>query len=291
MRQTAARMPRKPACATPQAPHTATTNHHRRASSPRRGRLGLGWSTWRVAFSCAMACAIPLVASASFGGRSLISAPTAEVLPRGAFVASLTGGYRAEDPYDRTSAALAMDFGAGNRLQGGAEWRGAGITDGGALLWDARALVIREQGSLPNVSVGVGGVGEGKAAPVGMALVSKEFNLPSAGFFKLHAGIVAPLFPDVSDEDVKPIGGIEKTWYALSRDWRTIAEWDGDAFAVGVEQRFREGLRVGVAFETDTPRMLFTVGFGNEPLVTEIDSAKRLAKQAARLATRAQGDQ
>ena len=170
---------------------------------------------------------------------------------------------------------------------------GAGGDGGGGatLLWDARALVIREEGSLPDVSLGVGRVGEGKAKAVGMGLASKQFNLPSVGFFKLHAGILVPLDPDVSDEDVKPMGGIEKTWYALNRDWRGMAEWDGDAFSVGVEQRFREGLRIGVAFETDTPRVLFAVGFGNEGIVTEIDSAKRLAKQAARLATRAGEDQ
>ena len=225
-------------------------------------------------------------AGASFGGRGLISTPTADVLPRGMFVAALTGGYRAEDPFDRTGAALAFDLGLGRRLQGGASWSAASAPDAATLSWDARALVLRQDGALPNVSIAAAELGEGKEHAVGLALVSKEFNLPSAGFFQLHAGVKIPLYPDASDADIKPIGGIEKTWYALSRDWRGIAEWDGDAFSVGVEQRFREGLRVGVAFETDTPRVLFAVGFANEPIVTEIDNAKRLAKQAARLATR-----
>ena len=247
-----------------------------------------------------MACALvvvltvgarPAPANASFGGRNLIAAPTAEVLPRGMFVASLTGGYRVEDPYDRTDSGLAMDFGLGHRLHAGAAWMADPATDESALLWNARALVVREQDSLPNVSIGVARLGEGKGGAVALGLLSKELNLPSAGFFKLHAGIVAPLYPDASAEDVKPTGGVEKTWYARNRDWRGIVEWDGDAFAVGVEQRFREGLRIGVAVETDTPRVAFAVAFGNEPILAEIDNAKRLAKQAARLATRAEEDQ
>ncbi len=225
-------------------------------------------------------------ASASFGGRDLISTPTADVLPRGMFVAALTGGYRAEDPFDRTGAALTFDFGLGQRLQGGASWRAASGPDSSMLSWDARALVVREDGALPNVSIAAAELGEGKEHALGLGLVSKEFNLPSVGFFQLHVGVKTPLYPDASDADVKPIGGIEKTWYALNRDWRGIAEWNGDAFSIGVEQRFREGVRIGVAFETDTPRVLFSVGFANEPIVTEIDSAKRLARQAARLATR-----
>ncbi|MEO2004186.1 MAG: hypothetical protein ABGY41_08810 [Candidatus Poribacteria bacterium] len=240
-----------------------------------------------VVTALVVACAPALTAVASFGGRGLISTPTAEVLPRGTFVASLTGGYLAEDSFDRTDTELVFDFGLGRRVQVGTSWGDIAASEGASLSWDARALIVREDAALPSVSIAVSRVGEGKEHAVGLGLVSKEVNLPSAGFFRLHAGVSVPLYPDASDDDIKPFGGIEKTWYVLNRDVRGVAEWDGDAFSVGVQQRFREGLRVGVAFETDTPRILFAVGFGSEAIMTEIDSAKRLAKQAARLATRA----
>jgi hypothetical protein len=240
-----------------------------------------------VVTALVVACAPALTAVASFGGRGLISTPTAEVLPRGTFVASLTGGYLAEDSFDRTDTALAFDFGLGRRLQAGASWGDVAGLDGSTLSWDGRAVVVREDAARPSLSLGVARVGDGKEHAVGLGLVSKEVNLPSAGFFRVHAGVAVPLYPDASNDGVKPFGGIEKTWYVLNRDVRGVAEWDGDAFSVGVQQRFREGLRVGVAFETDTPRILFAVGFGSEAIMTEIDGAKRLAKQAARLATRA----
>lgn len=251
------------------------------AAGGRRLKLGV-----RVAAALLIACAPSLTAAASFGGRDLIAAPTARILPGGMFVASLTGGYLAENPFDRTDTALTFDFGLGRRLQGGLSWGEASGSDASSLSWDARALVVREDGALPSVTVAAARLGEGEASAIGLALVSKELNLPSAGFFRLHAGIAAPLYPDASDDDVKLIAGIEKTWYVLDRDLRGVVEWDGDAFSVGVEQRFREGLRVGVAYETDTPRILFAVGFGNEAIMTEIDGAERLAKQAARLAAR-----
>ena len=224
----------------------------------------------------------------AFRAGSLVGVPTAETLPGGRFVASVAGAYELEEPFHRASTGLAIDFGVVSSLQGGLSWREERNAEHSKLLWNVRLRLMREVAGRPGVAVGVIGLGEGKGSRASTLVLSKALNLPHVGFFDVHVGVRHALDPSFADGETDPIGGVEKWW--RNRTVRLSGEWDGDAFNVGALARLGGGLRLGVAVDTHTPRLLFAVGFGNGELLDEIEDAERLAKQAARLATAGDGE-
>ena len=239
---------------------------------PRPALLALMWALASTAW-----------AGPAFRAGDLVHIPTAETLQAGRFLATVEGAYTLEDSFHRERTGLTVDVGLTSWLQGGLSWTEPTEEESSRLLWDVRLRVVEEVAGRPGLAIAVGGLGEGKGSRTAGFVLSKELNLPHAGFFSIHAGIRQSLDPTVVDDETDPFGGLEKWW--RNRKLRVSAEWDGDTVNAGALIRLGGGVRIGIAVEPDTPRLLFALSLGNGEVLDAIDDAVRLAMRAARLAT------
>lgn len=228
-----------------------------------------------------------------FGARRLVTMPTAEVFQTGAYQATLYARWEDANPWVFRETGIAFDFGLSSRLLG----RGV-LTDAPDVMasrvveWEVRWVAIRSGGGMPGVAFGASGRETVPARRFLYAVLTKEANLPALGFFRLHGGVRGEVDSPFR-ERIFPMVGVEKRWYRFGRDFRLASEWDGQRVHVGVEQRFGTGFRFGVAGlvyenaeqEFVSPSVIFVIGFGNEEVQREIESAKNLARQAARIAS------
>jgi hypothetical protein len=232
-------------------------------------------------------------ADAYFGARRVIVIPTADALVSGDYQAALYSRLDDAKPWAIRETAIAFDFGLSQRLLcRGVVTDAKSVASSSVVEWDARFVAVRPRGGIPGVAVGVSGREEHFATRALYAAVTKEGNLPELGFFRLHFGLRGDVASPVQKR-VLPTVGIEKLWYRFARHIRFASDWDGERAHVGFEQMFATGLRVGVAGlvyenaerEIVSPSLVVVVGFGNEATRNEIENAKKLARQAARIAS------
>lgn len=232
-------------------------------------------------------------AEAYFGARRLVAMPTAESLHTGGYQATLYARGEDANPWAFRETGIALDFGLNSRLLG----RGV-LTDTPDVIasrvveWDVRWVMVRSRGGVPGVALGASGREAFLAERSLYAVLTKEANLPTVGFFRLHGGVRGEVTSPFRERAFL-MGGLEKRWYHFGRDFRLALEWDGQRVHVGLEQLFKTGLRLGVAGlvyenaerEFVSPNVIFVVGFGNEEVQREIENAKNLARRAARIAS------
>ena len=238
----------------------------------------------------------------------LVDIPTGRVIEHGIFNLGTYFGFRNVGELPRDEAAVQLDFGLFDRVE-------IGLTSvrhnqQSFLLGSLKVLLLREAGIAPNVAVGLENIGDSlenglndieryERRSVFLA-ISKQFSLPSIHHITGHIGIGNRRF-------VEEIGmskilngvffGISKDFHpAFARGSLTFSvEVDGRGVNTGLRHTADSGLQVYLAAEAlNAPviddreiRYLAGVSWTNRALMKQIEEAKRLAKQAGRLASQA----
>ncbi len=238
----------------------------------------------------------------------LVDIPTGKVIEHGIFNLGTYFGFRNEGELPRDEAALQLDFGLFDRVE-------VGLTtvrhnQQSFLLGNLKVLLLREAGIVPNIAVGLENIGDNIESGLNdteryerksaFLAVSKQFTLPSIHHITGHIGIGNRRFVEEIGMGVVLNGvffGISKDFHpAFARGNLTFSvEVDGRGVNTGLRHTAASGLQVYVAAEglnapaTDGKeiRYLAGVSWTNRALIKRIEEAKRLAKQAARLASQA----
>ncbi len=238
----------------------------------------------------------------------LVDIPTGKVIEHGIFNLGTYFGFRNEGELPRDEAALQLDFGLFDRVE-------IGLTtvrhnQQSFLLGNLKVLLLREAGIVPNIAVGLENIGDNIESGLSdteryqrksvFLAVSKQFTLPSIHHITGHIGIGNRRFVEEIGMGVVLNGvffGISKDFHpAFARGNLTFSvEVDGRGVNTGLRHTAASGLQVYVAAEglnapaTDGKeiRYLAGVSWTNRALIKRIEEAKRLAKQAGRLASQA----
>ena len=255
-----------------------------------------------------MFCSPRLWAAPYCRDSGLVDIPTGKVIEHGIFNVGTYFGFRNEGELPRDEAALQLDFGLFDRVE-------IGLTSvrhnqQNFLLGNLKVLLLREAGIVPNVAVGLENIGDSIESGLSdteryerksaFLAVSKQFTLPSIHHITGHIGIGNHRF--VEDIGMSQVlngvfFGISKDFHpAFARGGLTLSvEVDGRGINTGLRHTADSGLQVYVAAEAlNAPaidgkeiRYLAGVSWTNRTLMKRIEEAKRLAKQAGRLAGQA----
>ena len=259
-------------------------------------------------FCITVLCSPRLWAAPYCRDSGLVDIPTGKVIEHGVFNLGTYFGFRNEGELPRDEVALQLDFGLFDRVE-------IGLTtvrhnQQNFLLGNLKVLLLREAGSVPNIAVGLENIGdsienglndteryERKSA---FLAVSKQFTLPSIHHITGHIGIGNRRFVEEIGMSKVLNGvflGISKDFHpAFARGSLTFSvEVDGRGVNTGLRHTAASGLQVYVAAEAlNAPaidgkeiRYLAGVSWTNRALIKRIEEAKRLAKQAGRLASQA----
>ena len=238
----------------------------------------------------------------------LVDIPTGRVIEHGIFNLGTYFGFRNAGELPRDEAALQLDFGLFNRVE-------IGLTSvqhnqRSFLLGNLKMLLLREAGIAPNVAVGLENIGDSIESGLNdteryerksvFLAVSKQFTLPSIHHITGHIGIGNNRFVEEIGMSAVLNGvffGISKDFHpALARGSLTFTvEVDGRGVNTGLRHTAASGLQIYIAAEAlNAPaidgreiRYLAGVSWSNRALIKQVEEAKRLAKQAGRLASQA----
>ncbi len=238
----------------------------------------------------------------------LVDIPTGRVIEHGIFSLGTYFGFRSAGELPRDEVALQLDFGLFDRVE-------IGLTSvrhnqHGFLLGNLKVLLLREAGVVPNIAVGIENIGDSIQSGLNdierykrksaFIAVSKQFTLPTIHHITGHIGIGNSRF--IEDIGMSKVLngvflGISKDFHpAFARGSLTFSlEVDGRGVNTGIRHTAGSGVQVYIAAEalnapaTDGKeiRYLAGVSWTNRALIKRIEEAKRLAKQAARLASQA----
>ena len=263
---------------------------------------------WRLIPVFCILCSPRLWAAPYFRDSGLVDVPTGRVIEHGIFNVGTFFAFRNEGELPRDEAALQLDFGLFDRVE-------IGLTSvrhnqRSFLLGNLKVLLFREAGTVPNVAVGLENIGdriesglndikryERKSA---FLAISNRFNLPRLHHITGHIGIGNNRFV----EDIGMSKVLNGVFFGISKDFQPAfargdltfsVEVDGRGINTGLRHTASSGLQVYVAAEalnapvTDGKeiRYLAGVAWTNRALMKRVEEAKRLAKQAGRLASQA----
>ena len=238
----------------------------------------------------------------------LVDIPTGKVIEHGIFSLGTYFGFRNAGELPRDEAALQLDFGLFDRVE-------IGLTSirhnqQSFLLGNLKVLLLREAGAVPNVAVGLENIGDSIESGLNdteryerqsaFLAVSKQFTLPSIHHITGHIGIGNHRFV----EDVGMSQVLNGVFFGISKDFHPAfargsltfsVEVDGRGVNTGLRHTAASGLQVYLAAEalnapaTDGKEIRYVAGVSwtNRALIKRIEEAKRLAKQAGRLASQA----
>ena len=259
-------------------------------------------------FCITMLCAPHLWAAPYCRDSGLVDMPTGKVIEHGIFNLGTYFGFRNAGGLPRDEAALQLDFGLFDRVE-------IGLTSvrhnqRSFLLGNLKMLLLREAGIVPNIAVGLENIGDSIESGLNdteryerksaFLAVSKQFTLPSIHHITGHIGIGNNRFVEEIGMSAVLNGvffGISKDFYpAFARGSLTFSvEVDGRGVNTGLRHTAASGLQVYLAAEAlNAPaidgkeiRYLAGVSWTNRALIKQVEEAKRLAKQAGRLASQA----
>ncbi len=259
-------------------------------------------------FCVTILCSPRLWAAPYYRASGLVDIPTGKVIEHGVFNLGTYFGFRNASELPRDEVALQLDFGLFDRVE-------IGLTNvrhnqRSFLLGNLKVLLLRETGVVPNVAVGLENIGDSVESELkdmeryerksAFLAVSKQFTLPRIHHITGHIGIGNRRF--VEDIGISQVLngaflGISKDFHpAFARGSLTFSvEVDGRGVNTGLRHIADSGLQVYLAAEALNAsatngkeiRYLAGVAWTNRALMKRIEEAKRLAKQAGRLASQA----
>lgn len=235
-----------------------------------------------------------------FTDSGLMDIPTGKVLKHGIFGAGVSATFQNSSDFPHDAAAFHLNFGMFDSVE-------VGLSN--LLLQDKnysryafahlKAQLLAESGLIPNVALGIENLGDEAShnwktyqSQSAFLVISKTFNLPRIHLISGHIGVGNHRF--ASDE--RPIGmfgGLSTEFSpAFARgDIVLNLEFDGAGINAGVRHTADSGLQIALGVETlnkpEDMRYLVSVSWTNAQMMEQIDGAKRLARQAAKLASQA----
>jgi hypothetical protein len=237
-----------------------------------------------------------------------VDIPTGRVIEHGIFNLGTYFSFRNASELPRDEVALQLDFGLFDRVE-------IGLTSvrhdqQGFLFGNLKVLLLREAGVVPNIAVGIENIGDSIGSGLNdteryerksaFLAVSKQFTLPTIHHITGHIGIGNNRFV----EDIGMSAVLNGVFLGISKDFHPAfargsltfsVEVDGRGVNTGIRHIGASGLQVYFAAEAlNAPaidgremRYLAGVSWTNRALMKRVEEAKRLAKQAARLASQA----
>ena len=251
---------------------------------------------------------LPPAVTPYFGDCGLMNIPTGAAIEHGIIDVGTNFAFLNEHGLPREEAAIRLNVGLFDRVEVGMS--SVRLNQTSFLLANLKVLLFREAGKVPNVAIGVENIGdeinqnlihtkryERKSA---FLAISKIFNLPRVHQISGHVGIGNNRFSDELGIG-KVLNGV---FLGISKDLQpsfakgelTVSlETDGRGVNVGMRHVADSGLQVYVGAEaldgqaTDERQIRYVAGvsWSNRAIMKQIEETKRLAKQAARLATEA----
>ena len=257
-------------------------------------------------FCITVLCSSHLWAAPYCRDSGLVDIPTGRVIEHGIFNLGTYFSFRNAGELPRDEAALQLDFGLFDRVE-------IGLTSvrhnqQGFLLGNLKVLLLREAGVVPNIAVGIENIGDSIESGLddteryerqsAFLAISKQFTLPTIHHITGHIGIGNSRFI----EDIGMSKVLNGVFFGVSKDFHpafargslTVSlEVDGRGVNTGLRHIGASGLQVYVAAEAlNAPaidgreiRYLAGVSWTNRALIKRVEAAKRLAKQAGRLAS------
>ena len=240
------------------------------------------------------------VTSEIFTDSGLMDIPTGEVLRHGIFGVGVYAPFQNTTYFKRDPVAFRVNYGMFDRIEFGASHILPQDNDASrSFLGHVKAQLFNETGKIPNVAIGIDNLGDSVIqewntyhANSAYLVISKTFNLPRIHLISGHIGVGNRRF--ASDE--RPIGLFGGLSTELSPafargDIVFNLEFDGAGINAGVRHTADSGLQIALGVETlnkpEDMRYLVSVSWTNAQMMEQIDGAKRLARQAAKLASQA----
>ena len=235
-----------------------------------------------------------------FTDSGLVDIPTGEVLKHGIFGVGVYAPFQNTTHFKRAPVAFRVNFGMFDRIEFGASHTLPQDNDASrSFLGHVKAQLLNETGKIPNVAIGIDNLGDNVGqvwntyhANSAYLIISKTFNLPRIHLISGHIGIGNHRFAF----DESPIGifaGISTELHpAFARgDIALNLEFDGVGVNAGIRHTADSGLQIALGVETlnkpEDMRYLVSISWTNAQMMEQIDAAKRLARQAAKLASQA----
>ncbi len=252
-------------------------------------------------------CSPPL-ATSYFRDSELMDIPTGAVIEHGIIDVGTNFAFMNRIGIPREEAVIRLNFGIFDRVEFG--MASVQLNQMSFLMANLKVLLFREGGKVPNVAVGVENIGDeikqGLIDPMQykrkstFLAVSKTFNLPRVHHILGHVGIGNNRFSEDSGIG-KVLNGV---FLGISKNYEPrfakgelalCLETDGRGVNAGVRHRGGTGLQIYLGAEaldalvSDDKEIRYVIGvsWSNREIMRQIAEAKRLAKQAGRLATEA----
>jgi hypothetical protein len=240
------------------------------------------------------------VSASYFQDTGLLDIPTAYVMDNGIFNAGVKTSIRHET---REEIIVRIDFGLLNFAELGVA--GIKLDAKDYLMCNAKVLLARESGVLPEFAIGMDNLGE--KIPYSQfndlsfyAVISKQFNLPFIHIISGHLGVGNKRY--IYDESIGKylhgaFLGLSKELVLTSRNIRLslMGEVKGNNVNAGLKYTMNSGLIVNFAAEglnSKAKNIIYHVGIGftNAQMIKDIAQSIELAKQAVRIANEARSE-
>ncbi len=252
---------------------------------------------------------ILLVAILTFSGQvkseifldsGLVDIPSGKVLKHGIFGVGVYAPFQNTTHFKRFPVAFRVNFGMFDRIEFGASHILPQDNDASrSFLGHVKAQLLNESGKLPYVAIGIDNLGDNVIqgwntyqANSAYFVISKTFNLPRIHLVSGHIGVGNNRFAF----DERPLGlfaGVSTEFNpTFARgDISLSLEFDGEGVNTGIRHTADSGLQIALGVETlnkpDDIRYLVSISWSNAQMMEQIDGVKRLARQAAKLASQA----
>lgn len=248
-----------------------------------------------------------------FRDSGLVDIPTGRVMEHGVFNVGTYLTFENNRKLPINEIAVKLDFGLLDRFEMG--FTALKLDQESYLLGNFKLNLLRESDAKPNIAIGLDNVGKKVTAEFDRKryeksfylAISKKFNLPYTHLFEGHIGIGNSRY--VEDQRKNSIGhylhgvfiGLSKEFHPgfVRGDLLIDAEIDGRFVNLGVRYWTNSGLQIDLALRAvdslldagEYTQYLFGVSFTNRFLIEQISEARKLARQAGKIATQAQESQ
>ena len=238
------------------------------------------------------------VKSEIFLDSGLVDIPTGEVLKHGIFGVGVYAPFQNTTHFKRDPVAFRVNFGMFDRIElGGSHILPQDNDASRSFLGHIKGQLLNESGKLPNVAIGIDNLGDNVIqqwntyhANSAYLVISKTFNLPRIHLISGHIGIGNHRFA-YEDRPIGIFAGVSKVFdpVFVRGDIAFSLEFDGEGVNTGARYTAHSGLQLGLGVETlnkaDDIRYFVSISWSNAQLMEQIDAAKRLARQAGKIAS------